>query len=342
MSLYQCFLTLPSVLAGKVYKAKVISVDRPAANTCPLWCSRAYLGNLSPARTGVPHLFQAQLLGRRPRCIRAALLGRRALRGGLGVVDGGGGLGRSGYRSWRSGDGDGRRDLGCLLDGGLDRLWRGRHRGGRGGRCGGWCGALAASGSGCRGRGRGGLGGRLLRGLLVDLLGLDRSRLRRVLDMLRLDVLRLDMLLLDVLLGRRALLGLLGEVLCVLLLLLLLLLRMLLDVLGVLDVLGHVLLLLSGMLRHGDRGLDRARVVLLLLMVLDLGLCLCLGLSLGLRRLGMWLGSGICPVVHGVVATVHVGLGILVLGAVPPSRRVSKRRLLLRLHRHRLLGLGRP
>lgn len=36
----------------------------------------------------------------------------------------------------------------------------------------------------------------------MDLLGLDGSRLRRVLDMLRLDVLWLDMLLLDVLLGR--------------------------------------------------------------------------------------------------------------------------------------------
>lgn len=169
----------------------------------------------------------------------------------------------------------------------------------------------------------------------MDLLGLDRSRLRSVLNMLRLDVLRLDMLL-DVLLGRRPLLGLLGEVLRVLLLLLLLLLRMLLDVLGMLDVLRHVLLLLSSVLRHGNRRLDRARVMLLLLLMV-LGLGLGLSLSLGL---GVW--GRVCPVVHGTVATVHVGLGILVLGAISPSRRVSKGRLLLRLHRHRLLGLGRP
>lgn len=172
----------------------------------------------------------------------------------------------------------------------------------------------------------------------MDLLGLDRGRLRRVLDVLRLDVLRLDMLL-DVLLGGRTLLGLLGEVLRVLLLLLL---RMLLNVLGMLDVLRHVLLLLLSVLRHGDRGLDRARMLLLLLLLMMmLGLGLRLGLGLGLGSLGMWLG-GICPVIHGIVATVHVRLGILVLGAVTPSRRVSKRRLLLRLHRHRLLGLGRP
>lgn len=172
----------------------------------------------------------------------------------------------------------------------------------------------------------------------MDLLGLHRGRLWRVLDVLRLDVLRLDVLL-DVLLGWRTLLGLLCEVLRVLLLLLLLL-RMLLDMLGVLDVLRHVLLLLSSVLRDGDRGLDRARVMLLLLlMMLGLGLSLGLSLSLGLGGLlSVWLG-GICPVVHGIVATVHVGLGILVLGAVTPSRRVSKRRLLLRLHRHRLLGL---
>lgn len=173
----------------------------------------------------------------------------------------------------------------------------------------------------------------------MDLLGLDRRRLRRVLDMLRLDVLWLDVLLLDVLLGRRSLLGLLGEVLRVLLLLLLL--RVLLDVLLMLDVLGHVLLLLSSVLRHGDGRLDRGRVMLLLLVMLGLGLCLGLGLSLSLGGLGVWLGS-ICPVVHGLVATVHVGLGILVLGAVSPGRRVSKGRLLLRLHGHRLLGLGRP
>jgi hypothetical protein len=178
----------------------------------------------------------------------------------------------------------------------------------------------------------------------MDLLGLDRGRLRRVLDMLRLDVLRLDVLLLDVLLGRRTLLGLLGEVLGVLLLLLLLLLGMLLNMLGMLNVLRHVLLLLSSVLRHGDRGLNRARVMLLLLllMVLSLGLCLCLGLGLCLGGLGVWLGGGICPVVHGIVAAAHVGLSILVLGAITPSRRVSKRRLLLRLHRHRLLGLRRP
>lgn len=177
----------------------------------------------------------------------------------------------------------------------------------------------------------------------MDLLGLHRSRLRRVLDMLRLDVLWLDVLLLDVLLGRRPLLGLLGEMLGVLLLLLLLL-GMLRDVLRMLDVLGHVLLLLlSSVLRHGDGRLDRGRVMLLLLLLLlmVLGLSLGLGLSLCLGGLGVWLG-GICPVVHGVVATAHVGLGILVLGAVSPSRLVSKRRLLLRLHGHRLLGLGRP
>lgn len=163
-----------------------------------------------------------------------------------------------------------------------------------------------------------------------------------MLDMLRLDVLRLDMLL-NMLLGRRTLRGLLGEVLRVLLLLLLLL-RVLLDMLGMLDVLRHVLLLLGSVLRDGDRGLDRARVMLLLLlMMLGLGLSLGLSLSLGLGGLlSVWLGGGICPVVHGIVATVHVGLGILVLGAVTPSRRVSKRRLLLRLHRHRLLGLRRP
>lgn len=173
----------------------------------------------------------------------------------------------------------------------------------------------------------------------MDLLGLDRRRLRRVLDMLRLDVLRLDVLLLDVLLGRRSLLRLLGEVLRVLLLLLL---RVLLDVLGMLDVLGHVLLLLSSVLRHGDGRLDGGRVVLLLLLLVMLGLGCGLGLSLGgLGGLSVWLG-GVCPVVHGLVATVHVGLGILMLGAVSPGRRVSKRRLLLRLHGHRLLGLGRP
>lgn len=138
--------------------------------------------------------------------------------------------------------------------------------------------------------------------------------------MLRLDVLWLDMLLLDVLLGRRPLLGLLGEVLRVLLLLLLL--RMLLDVLRVLDVLRHVLLLLSSVLRHGDGRLDRTRVMLLLLLVvlslslgLGLGLCLCLCL---LGGLGVWLG--VISVVHGIGTTVHVGLGILVLGAVTPSR----------------------
>lgn len=169
----------------------------------------------------------------------------------------------------------------------------------------------------------------------MDLLGLDRGGLRRVLDMLRLDVLRLDMLL-DVLLGRRALLGLLREVLRVLLLLLLLL-RMLLDVLGVLHVLRYMLLLLSSVLRHGDRGLNRARVVLLLLLVV-----LDLGLSLGLSSLSMWLGGGIRPIVHTLVATVHVWLSVLVLSAVTPSRRVSKRRLLRRLHGHRLLGLRRP
>lgn len=125
-----------------------------------------------------------------------------------------------------------------------------------------------------------------------------------------------------------------------LLLLLLLLLRMLLDVLRMLDVLWHVLLLLSSVLRHGNRRLDRARVMLLLLLVV-LGLSLGLSLGLGLGGLGVWLGP-ICPVVHGVVATVHVGLGILMLGAISPSRRISKRRLLLRLHRHRLLGLGWP
>lgn len=121
-------------------------------------------------------------------------------------------------------------------------------------------------------------------------------------------------------------------------LLLLLLLGMLLDMLGVLHMLRHMLLLLGSVLRHGDRGLNGARVVLLLLLLMVLGLCL--GLSLG--GLGMWLGGGICPVVHGIIATVHVGLAVSMLGAVTPSRRVSKRRLLLRLHRHRLLGLGRP
>jgi hypothetical protein len=158
----------------------------------------------------------------------------------------------------------------------------------------------------------------------MDLLGLDRGRLRRVLDMLRLNVLRLDVLL-NVLLGWRTLL---------------LLLRVLLTVLGMLD----VLLLLRSVLRDRDRWLNRALVLLLLLLLLVmvlLGLGLRLGLGLGLGGLGVWLGS-ICPVVHGIVATIHIRLSILVLGAVTPSRRVSKRRLLLRLHRYGLLGLGRP
>lgn len=180
----------------------------------------------------------------------------------------------------------------------------------------------------------------------MDLLRLNRGRLRRVLNVLGLDVLGLYVLLLNMLLSRRALLGLLGEVLRVLLLLLLLLLRVLLNMLRMLYVLRHVLLLLRGMLRHDGR-LDRARVVLLLLLlVLMLGLCLglglCLSLCLSLGLSSVWLGA-ICSVVwHGIIAAVHFGLAILMwLGAVTPRLLVSKRRLLLG-HWHGLLGLGRP
>lgn len=154
--------------------------------------------------------------------------------------------------------------------------------------------------------------------------------------MLRLDVLRLDVLLLDMLLSRRALLGLLGEVLGVLLLLLLLLLRMLLNMLGVLDVLRHVLLLLRGMLRHGDGRRDRARVVLLLLLLV---LMLGLGLSLGLGCLSGVCLVGISVLRHGIIAA-DLGLAILMLRAVTP-RRISKGRLLLG-HAHGLWGLGLP
>lgn len=144
-------------------------------NAFPAWYERAYLGNLSPAGTRVSHLFQAQLLRWRPRCIRPALLGRGRLRGGLGVVDRGSRLCRSSYRGRRCRHGDGRRDLGGLLDGGLDRLWRGRHRGSRGLRSGWWTALATSRGRGGRSRSRGRLGGRLLRRLLVYLLGLHRG-----------------------------------------------------------------------------------------------------------------------------------------------------------------------
>lgn len=297
---------------------------------CPQWKG---LGYLSPAGAPIPHLFQAQLFRWRPRCIRPALLGGGRLRGGLGIVDRGGRLGRSRYRCGGCGHGNWGRDLGGLLDGGWSSLGRGRHRGGRGlrGRC--RSGALAPVSGRGRGRSRGGLGCRLLRRLLMDLLGLNRGRLRRVLDMLGLDVLGLDvLLLLDVLLSGRALLGLLSEML--LLLLLLLLRGMLLNMLGMLDVLRHMLLLL---LLRGNGRLDRARVVLLLLLlVLSLGLGLGLGLGLSVR-----LGA-ICSIVDGIIATVHIGLTILVwLCLAVTPRRISKRRMLLG-HGHGLLGLGRP
>lgn len=134
----------------------------------------------------------------------------------------------------------------------------------------------------------------------MHLLGLDSSGLLGVLNMV---LLRLCLLLdvLGVLLGMRV--------------------HMLrLHVLGMPSMLG-VLLLLSRVLRNGHRRLDGSLVRLLLLLMMLLGRGL----------LGMW-GSTVGAIVGGLVATIQISLGILVLLSAVPGT-VSKGRLLLRLHR---------
>ena len=68
-TLYQCFLTLPSVLFGKVFEASV---------KCPHVMSflSHHLCDLAPAVPGVPHDLQPLLLCRSPRCVGPTLLRR--------------------------------------------------------------------------------------------------------------------------------------------------------------------------------------------------------------------------------------------------------------------------
>lgn len=132
---------------------------------------------------------------------------------------------------------------------------------------------------------------------------------RLLLDGLMLDLLRLNsslwlVLYTMLLLNRLRLLGLLSDVLWMLLLDVLL--GVLLGVLGVLRMLRvrvlRMLRLLSGVLRHGHRGLDATRVLLLVVL-----------LGRGLSVLAI--------VNAGVGATIHVRLGlgvaIVLLLAVP-------------------------
>ena len=68
-TLYQCFLTLPSVLLGKVFKpsAKASSLVSPSSR---------HLCDFAPAVPSVPHDFQSLLLCWSPRCIGPALFWR--------------------------------------------------------------------------------------------------------------------------------------------------------------------------------------------------------------------------------------------------------------------------